>query len=65
MPDQFEQLKQKYQPVLTKIQQEGAELQNVNMDGNQLFVKAQLQFQKPAKTASGMRSKRSIQTSPT
>jgi nucleoid-associated protein YgaU len=40
MPDQFEQLKQKYQPVLTKIQEEGAELQNVNMDGNQLFVKA-------------------------
>jgi nucleoid-associated protein YgaU len=40
MPDQFEQLKQKYQPVLDKIQQEGAQLLNVNMDGNQLFVKA-------------------------
>ena len=40
MPDQFEQLKQKYQPVLTKIQQEGAELQNLNLDGNQLFLKA-------------------------
>ncbi|MGA8310961.1 MAG: hypothetical protein WB755_13085, partial [Terriglobales bacterium] len=24
MPDQFEQLKQKYQPVLAKIQEEGA-----------------------------------------
>ena len=40
MPDQFEQLKQKYQPVLDKIQQEGAQLLNVNMDGDQLFVKA-------------------------
>jgi nucleoid-associated protein YgaU len=40
MPDQFEQLKQKYQPVLDKIQQEGGQLLNVNMDGNQLFVKA-------------------------
>jgi nucleoid-associated protein YgaU len=40
MPDQFEQLKQKYQPVLDKIQQEGAQLLNINMDGNQLYVKA-------------------------
>ncbi len=40
MPDQFEQLKQKYQPVLDKIQQEGAQLLTVNMDGHQLFVKA-------------------------
>ena len=40
MPDQFEQLKQKYQPVLAKIQEEGAELQNLNLDGNQLFLKA-------------------------
>ncbi len=40
MPDLFEQLKQKYQPVLTTIQQEGAQLLNVNMDGNQLYVKA-------------------------
>jgi nucleoid-associated protein YgaU len=40
MPDQFEQLKQKYKPVLDKIQQEGAQLLNVNMDGNQLYVKA-------------------------
>jgi nucleoid-associated protein YgaU len=40
MPDQFEQLKQKYQLVLAKIQEEGAELQNLNLDGNQLFLKA-------------------------
>lgn len=40
MADLFEQLKQKYQPVLDTIQREGAELQNVNLDGNQLFVKA-------------------------
>lgn len=40
MPDQFEQLKQKYQPVLSKIQQEGAQLLNLNMDGNQLYLKA-------------------------
>ena len=36
----FEQLKAKYQPVLDTIQREGAELQNVNLDGNQLFIKA-------------------------
>ena len=36
----FAQLKQKYQPVLDTIQSEGAQLQNVNMDGNQLYVKA-------------------------
>ena len=40
MPDQFEQLKQKYQPVLDKIQQEGAQLLNLNLDGNQLYLKA-------------------------
>jgi nucleoid-associated protein YgaU len=40
MPDQLEQLKQKYQPVLDTIRKEGAELQNVNLDGNQLYVKA-------------------------
>lgn len=34
------QLKQKYQPVLDTIQSEGAQLQNVNMDGNQLYIKA-------------------------
>ncbi|MGA7294428.1 MAG: LysM peptidoglycan-binding domain-containing protein [Terriglobales bacterium] len=40
MPDLFDQLKQKYQPVLDTIQKEGAELQNVNLDGNQLYIKA-------------------------
>ena len=40
MADLFAQLKQKYQPVLNAIQREGAELQNVNLDGNQLFIKA-------------------------
>lgn len=40
MADLLEQLKQKYQPVLDTIQREGAQLQNVNLDGNQLFVKA-------------------------
>jgi nucleoid-associated protein YgaU len=39
MPDLFEQLKQKYQPVLNAIQKEGAELQNLNLDGNQLYLK--------------------------
>jgi nucleoid-associated protein YgaU len=40
MPDMFEQLKQKYQPVLDAIQKEGAQLQNLNLDGNKLFLKA-------------------------
>jgi hypothetical protein len=40
MPELFDQLKQKYQPVLDMIQKEGAELQNVNLDGNQLYLKA-------------------------
>ena len=39
MPD-LQQLKQKYQPVLDIISKEGADLQNVNMDGSQLYVKA-------------------------
>jgi len=40
MPDLFAQLKLKYQPVLDTIQREGAELQTLNLDGNQLFLKA-------------------------
>jgi len=40
MPDLLDQLKQKYQPVLDTIQKEGAELQNLNLDGNQLYLKA-------------------------
>ncbi len=39
MSDLFEQLKQKYKPVLDAIQREGAQLQNVNLDGNQLYLK--------------------------
>jgi nucleoid-associated protein YgaU len=40
VPDLFEQLKQKYQPVLDTIQKEGAQLENLNLDGNQLYLKA-------------------------
>lgn len=40
MPDLFEQLKQKYQPVLSVIQKEGAQLENLNLDGSQLYLKA-------------------------
>jgi len=40
MADLFEQLKQKYQPVLDTIQKDGAQLQNLNLDGNQLCLKA-------------------------
>ena len=40
MPDLFDQLKQKYQPVLDTIQKEGAQLENLNLDGNQLYLKA-------------------------
>src|SRR5579864_1947835 len=40
VPDLFEQLKQKYKPVLDTIQTEGAQLQNLNLDGNQLYLKA-------------------------
>lgn len=40
MPDLFEQLKQKYQRVLDAIQKEGAVLHNLNLDGNQLYLKA-------------------------
>lgn len=40
MANTLDQLKQKYQSVLTTIQNEGAELHNLNMDGNQLYLKA-------------------------
>lgn len=40
MSDLFEQLKQKYQPVLATIQNEGADLHNLNLDGSQLYLKA-------------------------
>jgi nucleoid-associated protein YgaU len=39
MPN-LEQLKQKYHPVLDTIQKEGAQLQNVNLEGNQFYLKA-------------------------
>ena len=36
----FEQLKQKYQPVLDVMAKEGAQLMNLNLDGDQLYPKA-------------------------
>ena len=36
----FEQLKQKYQPVLDVITKEGAQLLNLNLEGVQLYLKA-------------------------
>ncbi|MGI8990162.1 MAG: LysM peptidoglycan-binding domain-containing protein [Bryobacteraceae bacterium] len=35
---QFEALKQKYQSVMTVIQQQNVSLQHVNMEGNKLFI---------------------------
>lgn len=35
----FERLKQKYQPVLNLIQQQQVQLQNLNMQGNQLLIR--------------------------
>jgi hypothetical protein len=40
MAGMFERLKQKCQPVLDNGQKEGAELQNVNLEGSQLSLKA-------------------------
>jgi large conductance mechanosensitive channel len=40
MPDLFEQLKQKYQPVLDTIREEGAQLRSLSLDGSQLCLKA-------------------------
>jgi nucleoid-associated protein YgaU len=39
MTDVFVETKNKYQSVLDTIQSEGAQLQNLNMDGNQLYLK--------------------------
>lgn len=39
MPD-FDQLKQKYQPVIDTIQKDGGQLENLNRDGDQLYLKA-------------------------
>jgi len=40
MADRFEQLKTKYQSVLNSIQEQKAQLQNVNMEGDKLFIRA-------------------------
>lgn len=40
MADRFEQLKTKYQSVLNFIQSQGVQLQNLNMEGEQLLIRA-------------------------
>jgi nucleoid-associated protein YgaU len=40
MADRFEQLKAKYQSVLNFMQQQNVQLQNVNMEGDKLFIRA-------------------------
>ena len=40
MADKFEQLKSKYQSVLNFIQEQNAQLQNINMEGDKLFIRA-------------------------
>jgi hypothetical protein len=40
MADKFEQLKAKYQSVLNFIQEQNVQLQNVNMEGDKLFIRA-------------------------
>jgi nucleoid-associated protein YgaU len=40
MPDRFEQLKTKYQSVLNLIQSQGVQLQNLNMEGDKLLIRA-------------------------
>jgi nucleoid-associated protein YgaU len=40
MADRFEQLKMKYQSVLNFIQSQGVQLENVNMEGDKLFIRA-------------------------
>ena len=40
MADEFEQLKAKYQSVLNFMQQQNVQLQNVNMEGDKLFIRA-------------------------
>jgi LysM domain len=40
MADRFDQLKMKYQSVLNFIESQGAQLQNVNMEGDKLFIRA-------------------------
>jgi nucleoid-associated protein YgaU len=40
MADKFEELKAKYQSVLNFIQQQNTNLQNVNMEGDKLLIRA-------------------------
>ena len=40
MADRLEQLKAKYQSVLNFIQSQGVQLQNVNMEGDKLLIRA-------------------------
>lgn len=40
MADKFEQLKAKYQSVLNFMQEQNVQLQNVNMEGEKLFIRA-------------------------
>jgi nucleoid-associated protein YgaU len=40
MADRFEQLKMKYQSVLHFIQSQGVQLQNLNMEGDKLLIRA-------------------------
>ena len=40
MADKFEQLKSKYQSVLNFIKDQNAQLQNVNMQGEKLYIRA-------------------------
>jgi nucleoid-associated protein YgaU len=40
MADRFEQLKLKYQSVLNFIQSQGIQLQNLNMEGDRLLIRA-------------------------
>src|SRR5579872_1522728 len=41
MDQKFEQLKQKYQSVQTKMGEQQVHLQNLNMQGDQLFMRAE------------------------
>jgi nucleoid-associated protein YgaU len=40
MADQFDQLKMKYQSVLNFIKSQGVQLQNLNMEGDKLLIRA-------------------------
>ena len=40
MADKFEQLKMKYQSVLNFVQSQGVQLQNLNMEGDKLLIRA-------------------------